>query len=287
MTLEETLSTHGVPTSAPVLVAGATGGVGQLAVGQLLAKGLPVRVLVRSRAKAQRMFGDGVDIAVGYIRYPATLTAAVQDVTHILCCTGTTAFPSARWEFDRSRPSQEFLGLLTIVNRLLAPQANATNSPAQVDAEGVKNLVAAVPHTLQRFVLISSCGILRKTRFPFNLLNAFGVLDAKQQGETAVIQSGLPYTILRPGQLIDGPFTSYDINTLLQAKTQRALGVVVGTGDRLTGQMSRVDLAAACVECLFYSEMSGQVFELISEGLRPSKLDWATLFSQIHRQFPS
>lgn len=63
------------------------------------------------------------------------------------------------------------------------------------------------------------CGIQRKDKFPFSILNAFGVLDAKQRGEEAIISSGLPYTIIRPGRLIDGPYTSYDLNTLLKAKT--------------------------------------------------------------------
>ena len=50
------------------------------------------------------MFGDSVDIRTGDTRIPDTLPAAVKGVTHILCCTGTTAFPSARWEFE-SHPS--------------------------------------------------------------------------------------------------------------------------------------------------------------------------------------
>lgn len=37
--------------------------------------------------------------------------------------------------------------------------------------------------------------------------------------------SGLPYTLLRPGRLTDGPYTSYDLNTLLKATsgTKRAV----------------------------------------------------------------
>ena len=54
-----------------------------------------------------------------------------------------------------------------------------------------------------------------------------------------------------------------------------------GTGDRLTGQTSRIDLAAACVECLFYPGTERQVFELINQGPRLSELDWDILFSQI------
>lgn len=249
------------PTSELVLVAGATGGVGQLTVGKLLEKGLAVRVFTRSADKARKMFEDRVEIAVGDIRQSTTLEVAVRDVAYIICCTGTTAFPSTKWSFK---------GFLS-----------AENSPQQVDAEGVKNLVAAAPKNLKRFVYVSSCGVLRKDKFPFNVLNAFGVLDAKKQGEEAIVNSGLPYTIIRPGRLIDGPYTSYDLNTLLKAKTNGKSAVVIGTGDTLSGQTSRIDVANACVESIFYPSTEGKAFELVNSGTRPPTTDWEALFSQL------
>ncbi|OLT62981.1 hypothetical protein BJP37_32180 [Moorena bouillonii PNG] len=54
-----------------VLVAGATGGVGQLTVAKLLDKGFQVSVLTRSAEKAQQMFDNRVEIIVGDIRYPS------------------------------------------------------------------------------------------------------------------------------------------------------------------------------------------------------------------------
>ena len=99
----------------------------------------------------------------------------------MVCCTGTTAFPSARWEGD--------------------------NGPRQTDEVGVRNLVAAVKSaspSLRRFVLVSSIGVSRTGQFPFLILNAFGVLNAKAAGEKSLQDSGLPYTILRPGRLTDG-----------------------------------------------------------------------------------
>lgn len=259
-----------------VLVAGATGGVGQLVVGKLLQKGLKVRILTRNADKARKMFNDRVEIAIADIRQPATLPPAIPNVSHIICCTGTTAFPSQRWEFDPN-PS-----LIEWVQLLLNPQsskARGKNSPAQVDAQGVINLVSAAPANVQRFVFISSCGILRKDKLPWSILNAYGVLDAKQQGETAIINSGLPYTIIRPGRLIDGPYTSYDLNTLLKAKTEGKLGLVLGTGDTLLGDSSRIDVASAAVECLFHPSCDRQVFELVNQGTRPPVIDWEQLFS--------
>ncbi|WP_066426125.1 SDR family oxidoreductase [Anabaena sp. 4-3] len=261
-----------------VLVAGATGGVGQLVVAKLLEKNVRVRILTRNAQKAAKMFDNKVEIAVGDIREPSTLTTALENITHIICCTGTTAFPSARWEFDSQ------LNLFDWPKIFLDEdfrEAKAKNTPTKVDAEGVSNLVNTAPRSLKRFVFVSSVGILRKHQPPFSILNAFGVLDAKQKGEEAIVTSGLPYTIIRPGRLIDGPYTSYDLNTLLKATTDSKLDVVIAKGDTLGGDASRIDVAAACVESIFYPTTQGQVFELVNKGTRPPVIDWEKLFSQL------
>jgi uncharacterized protein YbjT (DUF2867 family) len=279
---EVSLTAQEARANERVLVTGATGGVGQLTVATLLEKGYQVRVLTRSAEKAQKMFDNRVEIAIGDIRQLTTLSPAVQNVTHIICATGTTAFPSAKWDFDNTDELKGIGSLIEWSKIYLDSQYRSTkakNSPEQVDAQGVSNLVAAAPKDLKRFVFVSSCGILRKDKPPFSLLNAFGVLDAKQKGEEAIIRSGLPYTIIRPGRLIDGPFTSYDLNTLLKAKTGGKLGVVVGTGDTLSGDTSRIDVASACVECLDNPVTEGKIFELVNKGIRPSVIDWTTLLS--------
>jgi uncharacterized protein YbjT (DUF2867 family) len=271
------MTSQGTSVDDLVLVAGATGGVGQLVVSNLLEKGYKVRVLTRNAAKAQKMFNDRVEVAIGDIRDANTLPAAMHDVTHIICCTGTTAFPSARWEFDQTPNLIEWVQVF--LDRKDS-EAKAKNSPAKVDAQGVRNIVAAAPRNLKRFVFVSSSGVLRKDKLPFSILNAFGVLDAKLKGEEAIMSSGLPYTIIRPGRLIDGPYTSYDLNTLLKAKTEGKFGVVLGTGDTLSGQTSRIDVAAACVECISSPFCQGVVFDLVNQGSRPSVIDWEALFSQ-------
>jgi uncharacterized protein YbjT (DUF2867 family) len=224
------------------------------------------------------MFDEKVEIVVGDIREPNTLSAAMLNITSIICCTGTTAFPSARWDFDSSMNPIELVLALFDPNLL---ENRAKNTPLKVDFQSVKNLVVAAPKNLNRFVFVSSCGILRKNQFPFNILNRFGVLDAKKAGEDVIINSGIPYTIIRPGRLIDGPFTSYDLNTLLKATTNGRLGVILGKGDKLSGDSSRIDVAAACVESLFYPSAANQVFELVNQGTRPNVIDWENLFNQL------
>ncbi|MEM8830458.1 MAG: SDR family oxidoreductase [Cyanobacteria bacterium P01_G01_bin.19] len=244
-----------------ILVAGATGGVGQLVVAKLLAKDLSVRGLTRNKAKAESMFEGRIEIVEGDIRYPNSLVEAAKDIDYLICCTGTTAFPSLKWDF--------------------ANLFQASNSPEAVDGEGVKNLVSAVPKDLKRFVFVSSCGVLRKDSLPFNILNAFGVLDAKLAGEKAIAMSGLPYTIVRPGRLIDGPYTSYDLNTLLRAKTDGKQAVVIEPGDNLNGDTSRVDVANVCVESLFYDETINKDFSIVNDGERPDVVDWSKLFTKL------
>lgn len=269
-------------TDTLVLVAGATGGVGQLAVAQLIEQGYPVRVLTRSAAKAETMFAGKVDIVTGDIRRPETLSAATEGITHLICATGTTALPSARWDFQvalGSNPIEQAATWARIYLDADFRNRNARNTPEAVDAMGVGNLVAAAPKELQRFVFVSSCGVARKDQFPYTILNAYGVLNAKGKGETALIRSGLPYTILRPGQLTDGPYTSRDFNTLIKASTDSKLGVVVDTGDTLNGQTSRIDVAAACVASLTIPAAENKAFELVNKGERPPAIDWVELFA--------
>ena len=290
-----------------MLVAGSTGGVGQLVVAKLLEargggcwgvgrgahprslavtvpaftcrapqplhptpvspnptqRGYKVRALTRSTEKAAAMFGPPpsggfLEFVQGDTRTPSSLAAATAGVDAVACCTGTTAFPSARWK--------------------------GGNGPRETDAVGVANLVRATPPSVRRFVLVSSAGVERSGRIPYSILNLFGegwwcvgawarrlgwcgtplpsaltpptrpqtlppqphlgVLTSKAEGEAALVASRLPATTLRPGRLIDGPYTSYDLNTLLRATTgpDRA-GVRVARGDVLDGQTSRLAVA--------------------------------------------
>ncbi len=261
-----------------ILVPGATGGVGQLVVSKLLEKGLSVRILTRNTAKAEKMFADKVEIAVGDIRKPETLPPAMSNITSIICCTGTTAFPSARWEFD-SQPNIFEWGQ-ALFNRQLI-ESKAKNTPLIIDYQAIENLVKAAPENLQRFIFVSSCGVERKNQFPISILNSFGVLDAKEKGETAIIKSGIPYTIIRPGRLVDEPFTAYDLATLLKTTTDSKLGVVLEKGDKLNGDASRIDVAAACVESLFDPNTENQIFAIVNQGQRPDQISWEYLFSKL------
>lgn len=270
-------------TIEQILITGATGGVGQLAVAYALGQGYGVRALTRNVNKARALFDERVDMCEADLRMPDSLPATLDGIDAVICCSGTTAFPSDKWEVEL--PSQPWEQLLTwgrIFTDTEYRQSQTKNSPAVADGQGVTNLIdAAKTSSVQRFVFISSLGVERKQQIPFSILNAYGVLDAKEKAENALRSSELSYTIVRPGRLIDGPYTSYDLNTLIKASTDGKQGVVLGRGDQLLGQTSRKDVAAACVEALREPATVNQTFEVINQGQRPSTIAWSQLFTNL------
>lgn len=156
----------------PILIAGATGGIGQQLVGKLIARDLEVRGLVRDLAQAEKRFTpqDCLQWVEGNTSQTITLPKALVGVRAVICAIGAKA------------PAGE-------------------NSPEKIDYEGVRNLVIATRNaSVGRFILVSSLGVTH----PEHPLNNFGrVLDWKLKGENVLRTSGLNYTIIRPGGLTD------------------------------------------------------------------------------------
>ncbi|GMH13022.1 hypothetical protein Nepgr_014863 [Nepenthes gracilis] len=248
-------------SSKSVLVIGGSGGVGQLIVASLLSRKMKLRLLLRDPEKANTLFGEQdqeiLQVWKGDTRNPEDLDPSMfEGVTHVICCTGTTAFPSRRWDGD--------------------------NTPERVDWEGVRNLVNALPRTLKRLVLVSSIGVTKFNELPWSIMNLFGVLKYKKMGEDFVRESGLPFTIIRAGRLTDGPYTSYDLNTLLRATAGKRQAVIIGQGDKLVGEVSRLVVAEACIQALDVESTEGEIFEINSvEGDGPGSDPqiWQELFN--------
>ncbi|KAL4561283.1 hypothetical protein LXL04_033447 [Taraxacum kok-saghyz] len=257
------------PTASPtpltssnklVLVTGGTGGVGQLVVASLLNRNVKLRLLLRDPEKAKTLFGEHeeekLQVVKADTRNPEELDPSMfEGVTHVICCTGTTAFPSKRWDGD--------------------------NTPERVDWEGIRNLVSTLPRSLSRLILVSSVGVTKSNELPWSIMNLFGVLKYKKMGEDFVINSGLPYTILRPGRLTDGPYTSYDLNTLLKATAGERRAVLIGQGDKLVGEVSRLVVAEACIQALDIDFTQGQIYEINSvpgDGPGNNTEKWKELF---------
>lgn len=209
------------PASEPagdlVLVAGATGRTGGHVVSELLASGYRVRAFVRDADAAREKLGTDIDYAVGDVRQRETIDAALD---------GTTA----------------------IISVIGAGREDPRNGPEFVDYGGTKNLVeAAADAGLDHFVMVSSAGVTHEDHVLNKMFN--NVLIWKFKGEEAVRNSGVTYTIIRPGGLND--------------KAGRENEVVFEQGDNAAGMIPRADLARVCVAALVYPEARNRTFELV------------------------
>lgn len=249
----------GVGAKDTVLVAGATGGVGQLLCANLLQRGYSVRALVRNSDKAAAVLGqkEGLEIRVADLRSSTGLQDAVSGVDAVCWAVGTTAFPSSRWR--------------------------GGNGPEATDFQAFKNLLAALPPSVKRLVHVSSSGVERQDKFPYVILNLFGVFKFKRKAEQLLESSGIPWVVLRPGRLTDGPYTSYDINTVLQATSGSRQDVQLSTADDQSGEASRIAIAEAMVQLLSADGVEGRKFSLTSqEGTGPQQdsSKWKALFDK-------
>ncbi|XP_021813456.1 protein TIC 62, chloroplastic [Prunus avium] len=167
-------------------VAGATGKVGSRTVRELLKLGFQVRAGVRSAQRAEtlvqsvkqmKLDGEGTQLVEKLkivecdLEKPDQIGPALGNASVVLCCIGA----SEKEVFD-------------------------VTGPYRIDYLATKNLIeAATVAKVNHFILLTSLGT-NKIGFPAAILNLFwGVLIWKRKAEEALIASGLPYTIVRPG----------------------------------------------------------------------------------------
>ncbi|XP_014518549.1 protein TIC 62, chloroplastic [Vigna radiata var. radiata] len=173
-----------------VFVAGATGKVGSRTVRELIKLGFRVRAGVRSAQRAgaltksvQELKLDGssatgggqavekLEIVECDLEKPDTIGLALSNASTVICTIGA----SEKEVFD-------------------------ITGPFRIDYQATKNLIdAATVAKVNHFILVTSLGT-NKIGFPAAILNLFwGVLVWKRKAEEALVASGLPYTIVRPG----------------------------------------------------------------------------------------
>ncbi|MEO1124928.1 MAG: SDR family oxidoreductase [Cyanobacteria bacterium J06639_16] len=206
------------------LVAGATGRTGREIVRQLVDRGIAVKAMVRDAEAAKAALPEGVEIVVGDVLQVKSLQSAIADCTVLLSATGAT--PS----FDPT-------------------------GPFQVDYVGTKNLVdVAKQQGIEQFVMVSSLCVSQL----FHPLNLFWlILVWKRQAETYLQNSGLTYTIVRPGGLKS---EDDDRNVIMQ-----------GADTLFDGSIPRVKVAQVCVEALSDPQARNKIVEIVATEAAPQK----------------
>jgi uncharacterized protein YbjT (DUF2867 family) len=207
-----------------ILVAGSTGMVGSEICRLLASKGMPVRAMVRESsdpAKLERLKGLGAQIVKGNACDPNSLKAACQGAEAVICTISAMPF-------------------------CYQPGANDIQT---VDIEGVNNLIDAAKATgVKQFVY---------TSFSANIDRDFPLRNAKRAVEKHLKESGLVYTILRPGYFMEvwlSPAVGFD--------AANAKATVYGGGDQPIAWITVPDVAKFAVESLTNPAARNAVLEL-------------------------
>lgn len=146
-----------------VLVIGATGSIGRLAVAEALAEGYSVRALVRNLEKASDL-PRAAERVVGDLTRPETLGTAVDGVDAIIFTQGS--------------------------------DGSGKIGAESVDYGGVRNVLAALRGRQARIALMTAIGVTNRGGDYNHSTEAH---DWKRRSERLVRAGGLPYTIVRPG----------------------------------------------------------------------------------------
>ncbi|ELS33000.1 MULTISPECIES: SDR family oxidoreductase [Pseudanabaena] len=201
-----------------VFVAGATGQTGRHIVAELVRRNIPVRALVRDVELAKKLLPPETETVLGNVMFADGLIEAIADCDLLICATG-------------AKPSLNFM------------------EPYLVDYIGTKNLVkAAKSKDIKCFVLISSLCV-SKFLHPLNLF--WLVLFWKKQVEQYLQDSGLKYTIVRPGGLLN---------------YEKQGGLVLSSADTLfEGSISRTKVAQVAVDALLVEAAQNKIVEIVTQ----------------------
>ncbi|MBK1620450.1 epimerase [Lamprobacter modestohalophilus] len=155
---------------------GATGGTGHQVLSQGLAKGYAFRALARSPDQVKQ--ADAVEVIAGDVRDPAAVERCLTGTDAVICVLGSHG------------------------------------SAEPVEAEGSEQIITGMQRLgIKRLIAVTSMGVGdSRDQVPafFRVimqLTLKKIMAAKEVQEQLIRDSGLDWTIVRPGGLTDGPAT--------------------------------------------------------------------------------
>ncbi len=228
-----------------VLVTGATGKTGSLVVQKLqaLPESFRVRGFARSPQKAASLFDSTDNFFFGNILQRDDLTAALAGCDALVIL--TSAVPQMK---SPPQPGQrpEFT---------FAPG----EMPEQIDYQGQINQIEAAKQAgVQHIVLVGSMGGTDENHF-LNTLGNGNILIWKRKAEQYLIDSGIDYTIIRAGGLLDQPGSKRE---LVVSKHDALLK---NPPEDITTSIPRADVAEVVVQALLEPTARNKAFDLVSK----------------------
>ena len=247
-----------------VLVTGAGGKTGRIVLQKLLDRpGFEPTGVVRTETSKQNLEFPSDKIIVTDVCDPAAMEKACQNMDALVICTSATPAPTG--EMKDGRPVFGF----------------PNGQPKQVDWIGQKNQIdAAKKAGISHVVICSSMGGTN----PENPLNKLGrsddgaggnILLWKRKAEKYLMDSGITYTIVHPGGLLDEEGGKREI--------------VVGVDDEQVGtdnrSIPRADVAELLVSALQFDSYKNRSFDARSkpEGEGAVTTDFDKLLKDMSR----
>ncbi|MEM8676359.1 MAG: SDR family oxidoreductase [Cyanobacteria bacterium P01_G01_bin.67] len=247
-----------------VLVTGATGRTGSLVLQKL--RSLPdefqVIGLARSPDKVKDLFGSTADFIIGDIKDQSSVSSAIADCDALVILTSAVpkmVTPPAPGE----RPQFGY---------------DPEGMPEAVDYYGQKNQIDAAQQAgVEQIVLVGSMGGTNENH-PLNQMGNGNILIWKRKAEQYLIDSGIDYTIIRAGGLVDA---EGGVRELLVGKND-TLQKYPPNG--IPTAIPRADVANVVVKALTEPNARNKAFDVISkpEDAPDATVtsDFASLFAQ-------
>ncbi|MCX4193307.1 SDR family oxidoreductase [Methylophaga sp. OBS1] len=196
------------------LVIGANGQIGRQLIGMMALANMPVKAMVRNSEHAQKLEQLGAEIMLADLEQPL--------------------------------PDEAFADCDKVVFTAGSGGKTGADKTILVDLWGaVKAVDMAKKHNIKQFVMVSA----RDAGDPENGTPAIKHYNiCKHFADKHLLESGVPFTILRPGRLTDDAATG-------KITTQRP-------SDKDAMVITRADVAACVLQCLDHSEAINQVDEI-------------------------
>lgn len=205
-----------------ILVTGGTGFVGSHVVRRLRQEGLPVRVIVRTPARAAKLRDLGVEVVPGDIADPASLAGAAQGCERVIHLVGII---------------QEGRGFTF----------------RSVHVEGTMNVLAAAKKAgVKHFFHQSALGTRDSAKSEYH--------RTKWEAEQLVQASGMPWTILRPS-LIYGPGDQFTLRLADAIKLSPVLPVI-GSGRSKVQPIYVEDVAVCIAKAVQGEGFFNRIYEI-------------------------
>lgn len=196
------------------LVIGANGQIGRQLITMMARANMPVKVMVRNSEHAQKFEELGAEIILA--------------------------------DLEQALPDEAFADCDKVVFTAGSGGKTGADKTILIDLWGaVKAVDMAKKHKVKQFIMVSS----RDAGDPEHGTPAIKHYNiCKHFADKHLLESGVPYTILRPGRLTDGDATGMITTRRPQKKEEQVI--------------TRSDVAACIMQCLDHSEAINQVDEL-------------------------